>query len=529
LVLIAKLNRPVRKYGDAPKFPGCPACKTREGRITGVFSCQYIAAGRDALANECHRIRVGAPRFRKYGIKGMAGKKFMSTTLNRSPVSMVEKKFEDKEVGEKLLGLEQNNDMLRKANQRILKQQMAVIEEQRLNVLFQMFGIVLHELNQPLTSILGNIELMVFNKSNQEKLEENINRIDDAGKRLSEIVKKIQNIGKEKNTLHENMVCPPMFNRVFNILSMIGSDEDFIRIESVLREFENIKLDHVKCVDQAFSKLAKEETDFVFIDDIFISLSEKDIIKKIKTKNAEVPVVMITEKNHETIAFGAIQDGVDEYCYKTDMDRKSLLRVINNAVEAMLLKRNLDSTLKKMAEISIRDKLTGLFQRRYFKEALEREIIKAKRNDTTFFICTVDIDNFKKINEICGRTAGDRVLKETSRFLQKYLRKNEVICRYGNESFVFILPDTPAENALVFCGNLKDAMQKHLDTNFSAQSKTTISTGITRFSLETFCTPRDLIEQTEGMLDKARKAGGNQLIVLESFSPERKYPTPSLI
>ncbi|MBW2609389.1 MAG: response regulator [Deltaproteobacteria bacterium] len=86
------------------------------------------------------------------------------------------------------------NNELKHANKKILEQQKAVIEEERLKVLLQMAGATAHDLNQPLMALLGNIELMVMNKDKPEKLYQHLSRVEEAGTRISEIVKKIQGI-----------------------------------------------------------------------------------------------------------------------------------------------------------------------------------------------------------------------------------------------------------------------------------------------------------------------------------------------
>jgi len=90
--------------------------------------------------------------------------------------------------------LEKTNETLGVANQKILEQQKSVIEEERLKVLLQMAGATAHELNQPLTSLLGNLELIMMSKDQPKKLYQYLSRVEEAGTRISKIVKKIQEI-----------------------------------------------------------------------------------------------------------------------------------------------------------------------------------------------------------------------------------------------------------------------------------------------------------------------------------------------
>ncbi|MFZ0731406.1 MAG: diguanylate cyclase [Candidatus Sulfotelmatobacter sp.] len=89
---------------------------------------------------------------------------------------------------------------------------------------------------------------------------------------------------------------------------------------------------------------------------------------------------------------------------------------------------------------SIRDPLTGLFNRRYLEEALEREVRRAIRSQQSLGMVMLDLDHFKKFNDTHGHEAGDTVLRETAAFLSQWVRAEDAVCRYGGEEFVIILP-----------------------------------------------------------------------------------------
>ena len=89
---------------------------------------------------------------------------------------------------------------------------------------------------------------------------------------------------------------------------------------------------------------------------------------------------------------------------------------------------------------SIKDPLTGLYNRRYLEETLEREIRRATRSSQSLGILMLDLDHFKKFNDTYGHDAGDAVLKETASFLTRSIRAEDIVCRHGGEEFVVILP-----------------------------------------------------------------------------------------
>src|SRR5690349_14248323 len=93
-------------------------------------------------------------------------------------------------------------------------------------------------------------------------------------------------------------------------------------------------------------------------------------------------------------------------------------------------RKKLEEALRTQA---LRDPLTGLFNRRYLTEPLEREIARAERTGTPVGVMMVHIDHFKRFNDTYGHAAGDALLEQIGQFLQRQVRKEDIVCRYGGE------------------------------------------------------------------------------------------------
>ena len=104
---------------------------------------------------------------------------------------------------------------------------------------------------------------------------------------------------------------------------------------------------------------------------------------------------------------------------------------------------------EKLRDQSIRDPLTGLFNRRFMEDTLGRELQRAKRRSLPLAVVFLDLDHFKRFNDIHGHDAGDSVLRSMAGLFQQHFRGEDVVCRFGGEEFAIILPESSAENAAV--------------------------------------------------------------------------------
>ena len=119
-----------------------------------------------------------------------------------------------------------------------------------------------------------------------------------------------------------------------------------------------------------------------------------------------------------------------------------LTRLVADSVALALANLNLRERLRQQ---SIRDPLTGLFNRRYLEETLARELHLADRRDRPVGVIMIDLDHFKEINDRYGHSAGDMVLRQLGRYLHEQTRGGDVVCRYGGEEFMVIMPDADLE------------------------------------------------------------------------------------
>jgi len=127
------------------------------------------------------------------------------------------------------------------------------------------------------------------------------------------------------------------------------------------------------------------------------------------------------------------------------VSRQQLAVTVAGHIGLALANLKLRDTLRTQ---SIRDPLTGLYNRRYLKESLDREMRRSARSQRPLAVIMLDVDHFKGFNDTLGHDAGDALLRELGNFLQSHTRTEDIPCRYGGDEFVIILADTSKEVAI---------------------------------------------------------------------------------
>ena len=158
-------------------------------------------------------------------------------------------------------------------------------------------------------------------------------------------------------------------------------------------------------------------------------------------------------------------------------DRERLVKAAGEQIALALANIRLRSNLR---EQSSRDSLTGLFNRRYMEETLDREVRRAARDGYGLGLLLADIDNFKRLNDAFGHTAGDAVLREIGRYLGSAVRGEDVACRFGGEEFVVILPKAALDDTHHRADSLRDGI-KQLWGPRGAYPATTMSIGVAEY------------------------------------------------
>ena len=164
---------------------------------------------------------------------------------------------------------------------------------------------------------------------------------------------------------------------------------------------------------------------------------------------------------------------------------------------------------------AVRDSLTGLYNRRYLEQALEREILRAARNSRTVGVIMLDLDHFKIFNDTHGHEAGDMLLRVLGDYLVTHVRAEDIACRYGGEEFVVILP----EASLAMCQSRAEQLWKGvqgLHVNFHGEllRGVTASIGVAAFPAHGKTTA-ELLRAADAAMYGAKRQGRDRVEIAE--------------
>ncbi len=170
---------------------------------------------------------------------------------------------------------------------------------------------------------------------------------------------------------------------------------------------------------------------------------------------------------------------------------------------------------EKLQNQSIRDSLTGLFNRRYMEESLEREMRRCDRKRQPLSIIMIDVDHFKRFNDTFGHNAGDAVLRELGHFLQRYVRGSDIACRYGGEEFMLILPEASLSVTQERAEQIKEgARQLNVECSGQQLGKITLSLGVACFPTHGL-DGEAVIKAADTALYRAKQEGRDRVVLAE--------------
>lgn len=207
----------------------------------------------------------------------------------------------------------------------------------------------------------------------------------------------------------------------------------------------------------------------------------------------------------------------------TEKRLASMRRVARALSESMSLALSNIALREKLQTQSLRDPLTGLYNRRYMEDALERFVSLTERHGTATSVVMIDLDDFKKVNDEHGHAKGDAVLRDVAAQLLGAVRPTDVVARYGGEELMVIMPGCGLDDAMGKAENMRQRVE-HL--SHVHQANISASFGVATVP-ENSKNPNDVVPLADGALYKAKKEGKNCVRCADRL-PEEESKSPRL-
>jgi diguanylate cyclase (GGDEF)-like protein len=184
--------------------------------------------------------------------------------------------------------------------------------------------------------------------------------------------------------------------------------------------------------------------------------------------------------------------------------------------DAMSLSLSSSALREQLRNQALRDGLTGLYNRRFLEEMLDRLTQEAERRGVPMSAVMIDLDHFQRLNDQYGHGAGDAVLREVARIVMASLRVTDIACRYGGEELLVLLPDCPLDDAVQAAERLR--LQMESLTNVANGQSVTASFGVA-CTPDTTAQPGELVAVADGALYQAKRLGRNRVEVAARRTP----------
>lgn len=255
-----------------------------------------------------------------------------------------------------------------------------------------------------------------------------------------------------------------------------------------------------------------DRIDLIVTDYLMPEMRGDELCKLIRQKPVfnQVPIIVVSAVGDLGVILSFFKSGATDYLCKPFI-REELLARVETQLRARQYIKQVEKLNRQLEYLASRDGLTGIYNRRYFQETIEREFALALRHGSELSCLLFDLDFFKKINDNFGHAFGDRVLEEFAAILRIHSRRSDVCARYGGEEFVILLPRTNMEGAVACAEKIRAVAEKHPYQDEGLQHHVTCSVGVASLKSNGPGNADQLVGMADDALYQAKSGGRNQV------------------
>ena len=309
-----------------------------------------------------------------------------------------------------------------------------------------------------------------------------------------------------------------MFNEKPIKILLIDDDEGMCITLSDILETHAYSVTCAGTGKEAIDAIREADYNVALVDIKLPDMVGTEVLKKLKLMKPDIEGIIFTayaslESALEVMGEAGAYIRKPEYDYiLKSNDIPELLIAIQTAVKHQRERKEREQELERYKRLSTLESLTGLYNHRYFRQALSDEVDRAERYESPISLLMMDIDRFKDYNDTYGHPSGDDALKEIARILNETKRSIDVCAKIGGEEFALILPQTTKEDAFHLAERIRSVVEATpiATQGNRGEGRLTISIGIAEFPTDA-ANEEELMLKADDGLYEAKRLGRNRI------------------
>jgi two-component system, cell cycle response regulator len=295
-------------------------------------------------------------------------------------------------------------------------------------------------------------------------------------------------------------------------LLLVGDDpRDALAIREAITETGEAddRLEHAQGLARALDRIRTEPPDVLLLP-LGPEGDGLAPLVQVRRRAPEVPVVVLVRPGDDELAQLALKEGAHDWLVRARIDGAVLRRSVRYAMERAHLSTELARAREQLNNLSLRDELTGLYNRRGFSVLAEQQMRLARRWDTGLLVLVLDVDGLESINDRLGRAAGDRVLAETGQLIRESFRDSDVKARVGGDEFVVLMNGAADGTCEVVDQRLTQNIER-LNAQSDRPCPVSLSGGVAKWDPASGQTVADVLDTAEHLMHEQKRGIAGQI------------------